>query len=196
MSAGQVSVTVVTAEAVRSDELTDQDYADIYEEVRRKMSLRAFVDLAGSVYSIAWWSKLEAGKATLTRQAKRELRRVVGLPDLRPTVEEAVAGVDPDATVYRVGEGQPDRVVLVGHGAHQVLMRLNGRLDVVADADDGEGGEDGSAAVVTGVTRYCRPRGRIMLERDAWERLNEARTRAGLSWAAFLAPLVGEVRDG
>ena len=173
-----VQVMVVRSGAARPDDLTDQDYADIYREIRDKMSLRQFVELVHSAYSIAFWSKYEANKGTLNRQARQELRRAVGLAPLDPSVGEALETVKGDATVYRVGAGQPDRVVLVGEDEHGVLMRLNGRLDVLEQPEP--------------VTRLQRPRdlGRISLARPTWERLNAVRAARGLSWSEFLEPLL------
>lgn len=46
-----MSVTIVTANAVAADQLSDQDYRDIYTEVRSRMTLRAMIELVGSHYS-------------------------------------------------------------------------------------------------------------------------------------------------
>src|SRR3990167_8538710 len=103
-----IPIRTITINASR-DDLTEQDYRDIFEEFREKYSLRAFVELAKSGYSIAYWSKYERGEFELTRQAKNEMRRAVGLPALPLTVAESVADVDAGAGVIEIGAGPKNR---------------------------------------------------------------------------------------
>ena len=172
-----VPVTEVTRNA--GIDLADQDYMDIYEELRRQRTLRQFVEMLASRFSIAWWSKYERGDVHLTREARGELRRAVGLPDLLPLVEEVVVDVDPNAVVYRVGNLRPDRVVLVGHD-RPVTLHMNGRLTVEEDAPE---------KLVTAVTRR-RQRVSVSLDKDIHQQLNEARLARGLSWSEFLGRLL------
>lgn len=124
------TVTLVTTCAQSADDLTDADYRDIYDELRVKCSLDTFVVTIGSAVSKAWWSKYERGEATLTRSRRAELRAAVGLPPLPPAVADALANVDPDASVYQVGGQRASRVVLVGADVSAVNLRLNGACTV------------------------------------------------------------------
>jgi hypothetical protein len=168
------AVTRVTGQATR-DDLADQDYRDIYDEVRSNKSLDQFVALAGSQYSKAWWSKYERRQVQLTRPARNELRRLMHLVELAPTVGDALVDVNPDAEVWRVGELQPDRVILVGieHAGPALLLRVNGSLE----------------AHVTTVTRRSK-RQAIKIGSPLWLRLNAARIAANLSWPEFLGRLL------
>lgn len=176
-------VTRVTARAASADELSEADYREIYIELRSKTTLRGFAEFIGSQYSFAWWSKFERGAVQLTRQARRELRQAVGLPALPPSVAEAMAGVDPDATVYRIdGETEgaaANRVVLVAVPG-SVVMSLNGELRI---------GDQRPEDSVTAVTRR-RARKTVSIGPNTWARLNEARRRAGKTWDTFLDELI------
>ena len=97
------TITLLTSAA--DDDLSAGDYRAIYDELRARCSLRAFVAELASGYSIAWWSKYEHGALDLTRPAMRELRRAVALPDLPPTIPEITADpalVSPTAAVYSI----------------------------------------------------------------------------------------------
>lgn len=188
-------VTRVTTHAVTADTLTGADYRDIYTELRARMSLRAFVDQVDSQYSIAWWSKYERSELELTRPARQELRRAVGLAPLPPTVAEATAGVDPDAAVYQVGDLPADRLILIGAAVSAadgapLTLRINGDVHAL-DAEPGARTEPSPTVPVTPVTRPPRPapRGTIHLPLSAWQRLSAARQAAGVTWEQFLAPL-------
>lgn len=122
--AGGVAVTAVTlTERADADELSDQDYWEVYHfELRGwdegaqkyRVSLDAFVDLVHSTYSKALWSKYHNGVAPLNRTMRNELRLAVGMAALPLTVAEAVASVDGNARVVRVGTEKPDQVLLIG----------------------------------------------------------------------------------
>ena len=169
--APHMHVTEVTRDA-QADSLSQDDYREIFEELRRGHSLRQFVEIIQSAYSIAYWSKFDRGDAALTRPACNELRRAVGLPDLPVTVEEALAGVDPNAVVYQVGDDRPGRVILVGC-AGPLHMSLNGTLTAVSDEH------------VTAVTRRPR-RVSVSIHPALHERLTALRTARGWSWAELL----------
>ena len=177
------AVTLVTTRSRSADDLTDTDYRDIYDELRSKCPLRQFADLIHSQVSFAWWSKYERGDAALTRARRAELRAAVGLPVLPPAVADVLATVDPDATIYQIGAGAADRVVMLA-GVESVTMRLNGALQIL-DNDPVQ------VCHVTAVTAPSRQRSTksLSVRRETWERLNNARLRAGLTWDEFLAQL-------
>lgn len=180
-----VAVTIVTAGAASADDLTDSDYRDIYEELRSRCALRQFADAIHSGVSFAWWSKYERREATLNHDRRAELRAAVGLPPLPPTIASVAATIDPDATVYRVGEGNIDRAILVGDRAPAPLtLRLNGARAVVAD----EGGETSRVTGVTPPRRARNTRG-LSVRGETYERLSAARQAAGLTWDAYLSRL-------
>lgn len=176
-------VTEVTRNA-ECDDLTATDYREIYEELRSSHTLRQFAELVHTHYSIAWWSKFERGEVELTREARNELRRAVGPDELPPTVAEAMAGVDPNAAVYRVGERRPNRVVLVGHD-EPITMHLNGTLTVVDVVPDQR---------VTMVTRRAR-RVSVSLQPTLHDRLNALRTARGWSWARLFEIVAETLED-
>lgn len=166
-------VTVVTRAAGCADGLGDDDYREIYDELRQAHSLRQFVERVGSQYSIGWWSKFERGEAALTRAARNELRVAVGLAALPLTVGQALAETDENAVVYRVGDGRVDRVVMVGLPG-TLNLHVNGECDAsVLDR------------LVTTVTRRSR-RHVVSVRDEVWQRLNEARTADGLTWEQLL----------
>lgn len=176
------TVTIVTTAAASADTLTEADYRDIYDELRSKCPLRQFADLIHSAVSFAWWSKYERSEAHLTRARRAELRAAVGLPALPPAVADVLATVDPDATIYQVGAGASDRVIMVGSDVHDTLdLRFNGSLRALA--------EPGDNPHVTGVTP---PRDRsslagLTVRRETKNRLDAARRRSGLTWDEFLS---------
>ena len=177
-----IPIATVTRDA-GADDLTDEDYREIYDELRGQHSLRAFVEIVASRYSFAWWSKYERGDAELTRDARTELRRAVGLPLLPPTIEQATAGVDPNAVVYRVGHERLTRVVLIGH-PRALTIHLNGSIEATEDnAGDSAGLPPDSH--VTEVTRRNR-RQTISVDPELHRQLNAARLAAGVTWAAFV----------
>ncbi len=183
---GPLGATLITARA-EQDNLGPDDYRDIYEELRRGRSLRQFVELLRSAYSIAYWSQYERREIELARPARRELRRAVNQPDLPKTIGQAMADVDPDAEVWRVGEHRPDRVILIGieAGGPGLEIRVNGKLEIGIGCD------------VTAVTSpRARPkRQSLSLSQNLFERLNSARNRRGQTWSEFLAPLLEDEEE-
>lgn len=165
-------VTVVTVDAER-DDLTEQDYREIYNELRGQdparagayaVSLDRFVQAIGSHYTKGLWSKWqrwwvqEKGANPLNREMRSELRQAVGLPPLAATVVQAVAGVDPNAQVVQVGDRVPDQVVLVGVDG-PIRLHINGTVRV-EEQDPGEqdNGEAGRAPARSDLRRDYRPR--------------------------------------
>jgi hypothetical protein len=179
----QPTVTLVTSTSASADTLTDADYRDIYDELRSKCPLRQFADLIHSAVSFAWWSKYERGEAHLNRPRRAELRAAVGLPALPPAVADVLAAVDPDASIYQVGAGASDRVLLVGSDVTDTLdLRLNGSLRVL----------DEEPARNSHVTAVTPPRDRssyagLTVRRETRNRLDAARVRSGLTWDQFLS---------
>lgn len=218
-------VTIVTTRAETADRLTDADYHDIYQEVRGhdpqtgayRISLRSLVDLIRArlpgqeTLSIGYWSKYHTGQlAELNRRARNELRALVGYDPLPPTVAEAcatggpAAPVDPDATVYQVGQAPADRLILVGSDIEEPLeLRINGHLTAEPVAEHPEWSEpqraqskDALESPVTGVTapRSRKPTKAIRLSPEQWERLSTLRREAHMTWdelADWIAQLCG-----
>jgi len=183
-------ITVLTSGAASAETLIDADYREIYDELRARGSLDAFVRTVHSQYSKAWWSKYERGELTLTYLARQELRRAVSLPALPPLVADVMAEhLSPDVTIYLIGEdtaGVVDRSIWVREGVTEPLIfQLNGNLQIVS-------ADPAPKALVTGVTRPRKPASRraIHLDRATWERLAAARRDSGATWAAFLTQLL------
>lgn len=136
------AVTLLTHDATL-DELSTQDYRDIYDELRQRapgtntyaISLDKFVAMVTSGLSKATWSQYHNGEKPLTRQMRSELRRAVGLPALPLTVEQATAQASPDAAVWQVGDGVPEHVIMVA-APHPVTLHVNGAVSIVAPAQD------------------------------------------------------------
>jgi hypothetical protein len=129
----QPGITLLTALAEASD-LSDAEYRAIYDRLAdEKRSLRNIATALRSGVSHGWWAKYANGEAALDQARKAELRRWAGLPELPPTVAEAVAdAVHPDAAVYRIGERIASRVLLIGADVPAVALRVNGAPAVLA----------------------------------------------------------------
>ena len=129
-----------------SDNLSDEDYRDIYDELREKISLDKLVAMLKSEYSKMQWHRYEKGQYPMNRTMRNELRRCVGLPLLPPlTIAEATAQASPDASVWSVGDGVPEHVIMVSDTP--VTLYVNGTVQTVAPKCD-----------VTEVTRARRTR--------------------------------------
>lgn len=126
------TVTIVTTASAAADNLTAADYRDNYDELREKASLDKFVTAIGSTVSKAWWSKYERGEVELTYARRNELRRAVGLPLLPARVIDVTARIDQNATIYQVGDGVLDRVIMIGDQERALTMRLNGTLELLS----------------------------------------------------------------
>lgn len=189
-------VTLVTALAETSD-LSDAEYRALYQRVAAGRSLRELATALRTAVSHTWWANYARGEKQLDQARKNELRAWAGLPELPPTVGEAVAaGAHADAAVYQVGAQVASRVVLVGADVPAVTLRLNGTVGVVAEAR--------SDAVVSSVTAVSSvlaagaghsvraprmARASIHISLTLQQRLNARRLALGLTWEAFLAPL-------
>ncbi len=148
------AVTLVTKDATL-DDLSTQDYRDIYHELCRlspdgkrtkdSLSLGDLVILLQSQYSRAMWHQYEKHERQLNRAMRNELRGAMGMPLLPPTVAEAAAQASPDAAVWSVGDGVPEHVIMVSDTP--VTLYVNGSVSTVAPKCD-----------VTEVTRARRTR--------------------------------------
>ncbi len=131
-----MTVTIVTKDATL-DDLSAQDYRDIYVELRRldmepkeRLSYADLIDLIHSQYSKAQWAKYDSGETSLNRTMRSELRVAMGKPPLPPTVAEATAQASPDAAVWSVGVGVPEHVIMVSDTP--VTLYVNGSVSTVA----------------------------------------------------------------
>ena len=179
-------VTLVTRDATL-DDLSTQDYRDIYDELREKddrngsyaVSLDKFVTLVSSQYSKAQWSKYHNGETTLTRAMRNELRRCVGLKPLPPTVAEATAGASPDASVWSIGDGPAEHVIMVT-ASEPLTLHVNGAVSV-ADYAAGmprNAGYNGQGATKRQETYRTRP--------TATKAQDERRSALGAKWAEVI----------
>ena len=115
-------VTKVTENAGVPETLTDDDYRDIYNELRGyhpdtglfDLTVGKLVKMIDSKVSRAAWWNYDIGKLALSRKMRNELRAAVGQPLLPPTIEDAMADVDPNGAVFQVGEDTPHRVIIIG----------------------------------------------------------------------------------
>ncbi len=176
-------VTLVTRDATL-DDLSMVDYQAIYDELRpfdasegkRVPAIRKFCEAIGWDKAPANWTNWEQGQGNLTRTMRNALRKAVGLPELPPTVADAVAvGASPDAAVWSVGEGVAEHVIMVADG-EPITLHVNGSVSVM------------KSAFVTEVTshqerlrertRYIRP--------CATETQDLRREAVGASWAEII----------
>ena len=126
-------VTLVTKDATL-DNLSVNDYRDIFTELRQNLSLDKLIGVMGSSYSKATWSKYERGELELNRTMRSELRKAVNLPALPETVADAVSHrTSPDAEVWTVGDGafSAGKVLLI-NGEHQdLVLHVNGTVQAM-----------------------------------------------------------------
>lgn len=144
-------ITAISTPDTRRDDLTEADYRDIYDELRGHLSLAEFVARAGSTVSRSWWSQYEAGGKRLSWERRNELRRAVCLSATATPAETAAAAVSENASVWRIGEGLADRVILVTPEAQTPLfLSVNGTVHIV----DHSAQQNPVEAKVTPVTAY------------------------------------------
>lgn len=148
-----MDITTLTTPEARLDDLTDQDYRDIYEELRRGRSLAEFCTLIQTVVHKSWWSQYEAGGRHLNTERKNELRRSVSRGELAPDVAKALEAVTEDATVWRVGTGDANHVIMLAPDAPETLtVSVNHTIHIDTPVDAPNAAE----TVVTGVTRHWK----------------------------------------
>lgn len=136
------------------DDRTEEDYRDIFAELRSNRSLRELMHAAGAPQKrIAYWSRFARDpEAVPDPEGKNELRRLVGLPELDPPASAVVAAAtDPAAAVWQVGDGPADRVI---------LLALSGPVTIHVSGAGPEIVNRAQGAVYIGVhgTRSARPR--------------------------------------
>ncbi len=129
------TVSLVTKDATL-DDLSMGDYRDIFDELRpidpktgNRLSLDKFIASIKSQWSKALWGRYDNGEPVLNRSMRSELRVGVGLPPLPLTIEQATAQASPDASVWKVGEGTPEHVIMVGN--EQITLHVNSGVSVV-----------------------------------------------------------------
>lgn len=132
------TVTLLTRDATL-DDLSAQDYADMFAEVRGRMAPGKLVKLYGDPEWDAkttenyrqYFFRYDKGEMTTPmREMRNVLRRAMGMPVLPPTVADAVAaGTSPDAAVWSIGDGPAEHVILVT-GAHDMMLHINGAVTV------------------------------------------------------------------
>lgn len=182
-----MDVTPITDAAGRADSLPDSEYRAIYDELREGRSLRQFIALLQSDASPSWWSQYEAGTKRLDWQRKNELRRAVGLAELAPSLASVLDSVSATASVWRIGAGLADRLLLLTPEAPDGLtLRVNGGVYIV---DPGLT-QNAEKATVTPITKAARatpaiqptkpirrtPYGALSLRRTTLDRLAQHRT--------------------
>lgn len=120
------------------DDLTLDDYRDILTELRTSYSLQGMVNLIGSRFTKAWWSKIERGQAPFSREVRRELRAMYKISKLRLTAQEAVEAVREDAAVLQIGAedaAEVNRIVMVGGPDGVVIQKIGAGSPMRFDAD-------------------------------------------------------------
>lgn len=174
-------VTLVTRDATL-DNLSSQDYRDIFTELRQNLSLAQLTDVMRSQFSRASWSKYERNEMELNRTMRNELRQAVGLPCLPETVADAVnSRTSPDAAVWSLGDGIADRVILVGGNYDDVMLHVNG---VVTVADDSHMPIVVDAPRNRGYTASTQRKPTVRPVASVAQ--NERRAALGASWAAVI----------
>lgn len=135
MIENNLPVTLVTKLA-ELESLTDEEYKDIYNELRGfhadtglfDLTLGQFAKLINTQVSRAAWWKYHAGELELGRSMRNELRARVDLPLLPPTVEEAIRVADKNAEVYQIGAGRPNRIVMLDARVEALLRSTETQL--------------------------------------------------------------------
>ena len=103
---------LVTSNATQ-DEYTPEQYREMFDELRQTAgSMRKLAELLQSQFSHAYWNKYAHGEIELNREMRQELRFVLRLPALPPTIEEAVAIASPDASVWWDGSEKPTTITM------------------------------------------------------------------------------------
>ena len=103
-----MDVTQVTKNAA-IDTYTDTDYREMLDEnwplddSGKRISLDKLMARIDSSVNKAMWWKWQKGEGNLTRSMKNDLRRLVGLAELPPTVEAIAQALDPNIEVSQVG---------------------------------------------------------------------------------------------
>jgi hypothetical protein len=127
------------------DEYTLEQYWEIYQEVRGwhqeysektklwewkyLLTLDEFLSVVGEPPSKASWSRYHQteGREGLSRVMRNRLRAAMNLPPLPDTVAEVMdRWVRPNSSVWLAGDGEADRVVLVGASVRACTVAVDG----------------------------------------------------------------------
>lgn len=168
-----IPVTIVTKDATL-DDLSVNDYHDLFYEVRydsltdKLMSFDKFINNVHSGYSKALWAQFYNHEILPNRGMRNELRSARGLPLLPPTVLEATSQSSPDSMVMRIGEGVPNRIVMLGRSKPFSLRVNESAVDIIEP--------------VTRVTRKRKPVIRPVVNRNQEER----RVNLGVKWVEVI----------
>ena len=134
-----MDVTTLTKNAA-VDEYTDTDYREMLDENwpldegGKRISLDKLILHIDSSVSKAMWWKWQKGEGNLTRSMKNDLRRLVGLAELPPTVEAIAWALDPNIEVSQVGIPThmllvPDDVVISTAGGQYLALFCDNRTN-------------------------------------------------------------------
>lgn len=157
-----------------TDNLSDKDYRDIFEDLREGRTLRGFATMMQSLVpdgvSHAAWDKYEKNPETLTVRMKAELRKAMGLPVLPLLIGDAVAAVVP-----------PTHVLVMTPAAGRELDQV-----VIGNSEDerwqflSNGPAPAPAPAAPKRVRAKRARPSATMEQDA------RREKLGLKWEAVI----------
>ena len=131
-----IPVTIVTKDATL-DDMSINDYHDLFYEVRydsltdKLMSLDTFRNHIGSRFSKALWGQFHHREITPNRDMRNELRAARGMALLPPTVAEATSQSSPNSMVMRIGEGIPDRIVMIAQSKPFRLRVDESSVDII-----------------------------------------------------------------
>lgn len=171
------------------DDVSEDTYREIYDELRAGHSLDSLVALMQSGTSKASWSRYERGIGPLTRAMQNDLRRAVGYAPRPVTVEAALTDVDPNAEVLRVSNGATapaHRVVLVATHA-PLTLRIAERVEVLN-------------GTVTRPVGRVQPRTRavrgISVPMETGARLDALRKEWGVTWGQAIERLLDMQEKG
>lgn len=168
------------------DDLSISDYRELFEEIRydsaqdKYLSFDKFIDYIHSGYSKALWAQFSKQEIAPNRGMRNELRRARGLPVLPPTVAEVTAQASPDAEVVMIGDGVPDRIVMIEY-TEPVTLRVNdSSVEII---------ENQPQKVVTTVTTKRKPVIRPVVSFEA----NARREALGVRWVDVIEAGLAEL---
>ena len=103
----QMNVTLVTANAA-ADELSADDYREMFDELKQGHSLSQLVALIGSQFSRALWNQYEQGRKAAVRPMRNELRGLLGWQHCRRQWQRQPRPHRHPPQSGMVGDGVPD----------------------------------------------------------------------------------------
>lgn len=170
-----MNIELLTKDATL-DDLSTGEYHELFEEIRydstldKFLSFDKFIEHIHSVYSKALWAKFSSGEIAPNRGMRNELRAARGLPLLPPTVAEVTATASPDSEVTKIGQGTPDRIVMIEYTEPVTIQVNDSSVEIV---------ENQPSKVVTSVTTKRKPMVRPVVSIEADSR----RAAIGAKWA-------------